>query len=161
MGGVFFFDEYLLVSHVARCQMALVQFLCHGCLLRRVSHRADLRAAVGGVDILCRPFNNHGSSRDVEFDRGVDSEVTDSIVLAVGYLDGLVAISLVRYSELLVFKFLFVPKLSHLHRVGGEVVKTPEGESWSSEDRNYNRIVLRHLGEQLILPRSKCRRKCR
>ena len=59
--------------------MALVQLLRHGCLLRRVGHRADLRAAVGLVDIPCRPFDNHGSSGDVEFDRGVDSEVAAPI----------------------------------------------------------------------------------
>ena len=55
--------------------MTLVQRLCLGCLLRCIGYRADLRVAVGGVGILRRSFDDHGSSGDVEFDRGVDSEV--------------------------------------------------------------------------------------
>ena len=68
MGGLLFVFQHSFMGNFIWIQVVHVQQLRHGDLLGGIGNGADLRVAVGGVEVLGRAFHNNSTSTYVQLD---------------------------------------------------------------------------------------------
>ena len=147
MGGMLFIVQYISVGHFILIHLGHVQRLCHGDLLGGVGNGRDLRVAVGRVDVLGRALHLHGSSTYVQLDISFHIQGVAALILCVRSFYFKVTAVCFLYFQLAVFELLFIPELYGGYLVCGEVVKTSQGKTLSSQGRNFYR---RHISRALF-----------